>query len=65
MTSNSPHASATIIPFPVGGRRNGGVRQDETVRPNTAFGTQPVSEVPSGSWYHEAAIAESQWSKKH
>jgi hypothetical protein len=65
MTSNSPDASATIIPFPVGGRRNAGVRQNETVIPNTALGTQPVSEAASGSWYHEAAIAESQWFKKH
>ncbi len=61
MTSNIPHASATIIPFPAQRRTAVATRRDD-LKPAAE---QTVSEAASGSWYHEAAIQESKWVQKH
>jgi hypothetical protein len=58
MTSNIPHASATIIPFPTNRRTL--ARRDETPAV-----VQPVTIAASGSWYHEEAIQEAKWIQKH
>jgi len=58
MNSSLNHGSAKIYQFPAGGRAALGRRQDEA---NSATDTSRVNEPAcSGSWYHEAAIKESQ-----
>jgi hypothetical protein len=51
--TNSPQTSAKIIPFPKGGRAALGSKFE-----NPAPAETPVSEVSSGSWYHDEAIQE-------
>ena len=58
MTSNIPHASATIIPFPTN-------RRTLARRDATPAVEQPVAAAAFGSWYHEEAIQESKWTQKH
>jgi hypothetical protein len=60
MTTNSSQTSAQIIPFPKGGRASVGTKFTAE--------TAPVTEMLSGSWYHDEAIQEakaSTWSQKH
>lgn len=60
MTTNISQTSAQIIPFPKGGRASVGNKL------TTQAG--PVTEMLSGSWYHDEAIEEakaSTWSQKH
>jgi hypothetical protein len=60
MTTNNSQTSAQIIPFPKGGRAS--------VTSTFAAQTAPVTEMLSGSWYHDEAIEEAKaanWSKKH
>ena len=60
MTTNSPHTSATIIPFPTRARTPAGGNLDKK-----SSADQPVTQALSGSWYHDEAIQEAAWSQKH
>ena len=58
MTTDLDQGSAKVYQFPVGGREARGGRQSDETKPTTGQGSQQT-EACSGSWYHEAAIAES------
>ena len=58
MTTDLNQGSAKVYQFPVGGREARGGRQSDETKPTTGQGSQQT-EACSGSWYHEAAIAES------
>jgi hypothetical protein len=64
MTMNSSQTSAQIIPFPKGGRASVSKSFDSGKLSEPV----PVTEVLSGSWYHDEAIQEAlaaNWSQKH
>jgi len=65
MNSSLNQGSATIYQFPVGGRSAlAGRRHGEA--PTKPATTPRVNEtICSGSWYHEAAIQESQNERDH
>jgi hypothetical protein len=64
MNTSLNQGTATIYQFPVGGRSAlAGRRYGETA---TLAATPRVNEtISSGSWYHEAAIQESQNERDH
>jgi len=65
MTTGLNQATATIYQFPVGGRAAlGGRRYGETKATDLAS-AQAGDSACSGSWYHEAAIQESQPGRDH
>lgn len=60
MNSSLNHGSAKIYQFPAGGRAALGGRRCDEPKSATEQGASRVNEtVSSGSWYHEAAIQES------
>jgi Protein of unknown function (DUF2735) len=60
MNTNLNHGSAKIYQFPAGGRAALGGRRHEETKSAADHGSLRVTEtVCSGSWYHEAAIQES------
>jgi Protein of unknown function (DUF2735) len=62
MTTNVTQTSATIYQFPVGGRRS----LDRREQPKPATDLRLVASAAlSGSWYHEAAIQESNLAREH
>jgi hypothetical protein len=63
MTASLNHGSATIYQFPVGGRGALSGHREQS-RPAEVAPTL-VADVVSGSWYHDAAIRESEASREH
>jgi len=61
MTTSMNRETATIIQFPVRGRMNA-VAQSRTARLVEEARMAPLHDY--GSWYHEAAIAESTENRK-
>ena len=60
MNTSLNHGSARIYQFPAGGRAAFGGRRLEETKTSADPGSLRVSEVACGdSWYHEAAIQES------
>jgi hypothetical protein len=60
MNTSLNHGSAKIYQFPAGGRAAFGGRRLEETKAAADPGSLRVSEVACGdSWYHEAAILES------
>ncbi|WP_213742778.1 DUF2735 domain-containing protein [Bradyrhizobium sp. dw_411] len=60
MNTSLNHGSAKIYQFPVGGRAAFGGRRLEETRTSTDLSPSRISEAAvGGSWYHEAAIQES------
>jgi hypothetical protein len=65
MSTNTYRGSAEIIPFPVRGRSTPN-ENSEAAKPVTMFPVPRAMKVASGSgWYHEAAIAEDDSSRRH
>jgi Protein of unknown function (DUF2735) len=61
MNTSLNQGSAKIYQFPAGGRAALGGRRHEDTKTATDLASSHVSEtVYGGSWYHEAAIQESQ-----
>jgi hypothetical protein len=61
MNTSLNHGSAKIYQFPAGGRSAVGGRRYEQNRTTPDLASSRVSEVAlGGSWYHEAAIQESE-----
>ncbi|MGA7974845.1 MAG: DUF2735 domain-containing protein [Pseudolabrys sp.] len=58
MTTNEERRSATIIPFPAGGRAIGGGRRDPMKPAMHHDAPRGATIAPGGAWYHEAAMAE-------
>ena len=68
MSDNSSRGSATIHPFPAGGRaglsRFGAVREAAEARVTRLFPPVAVVEFGSG-WYHQAAIEADEATRRH
>ncbi len=61
MNASLNHGSAKIYQFPAGGRSALGERRYEETKTVTDLASARASEAAcSGSWYHEAAIQESE-----
>jgi Protein of unknown function (DUF2735) len=61
MNTSLNHGSARIYQFPAGGRSAVGGHRYEETKTAADLASSRVSEVAcGGSWYHEAAIQESQ-----
>jgi len=56
MSEQVLQTSATIIPFPVGGRRSLAAKRDDV---NAATEARSPAVSFGGAWYHDAAIEES------
>jgi hypothetical protein len=60
MNSSLNHGPAKIYQFPAGGRAALGGRRYDEVKSTAGLGTSRANEAAcSDSWYHEAAIQES------
>lgn len=65
MNTNTNHGTAKIYQFPVGGRRALDARRQQDTRSVADINSEHVFEsVVGGSWYHEAAIRESEPTRK-
>jgi len=61
MNTSVNHGSAKIYHFPAGGRAALGGHRNKETETATDLATSGATEAAcSGSWYHEAAIQESQ-----
>ena len=65
MNSSLNQGSATIYQFPVGGRSALAGRRHGEAPTNPATTPRVNETICSGSWYHEAAIQESQSERDH
>lgn len=65
MNTNTNQVTAKIYQFPVGGRRALDARHQQNARSVAEINSERAFEsVVGGSWYHEAAIRETEPSRK-
>jgi hypothetical protein len=64
MTARSYRESATIYPFPKGGRAAPGGRRDEASAAETFAASRIARVACGGAWYHEEAVQKAERARK-